>query len=746
MIRGPRLLVIACMAASSCWAGLASHEVVVLVNRNSLDSKTVANHFVHIRQVPPQNVIYLDLPERALGPHAEISPAEFTRHIWEPVQAALVERKLDDHILAWIYSVDFPVRITTTPATSLMGMTFLRNEFPEDPEWVDKGRYRSPLFAGPAGPDEPAALGGSLYRFKQALNEPLPVPSMMLGYTGARGTDLETVLRVLEAGRAADRTAPRRSIYWITGEDVRAKTRAWQLAAAWTELQPVGIDARIQETLPEAPASIIGLQMGVIDVRPEEAGRFLPGAMAEHLTSFGALFHDPRQTKLTAWLRAGATASAGTVVEPYSIWTKFPHARFFAHYARGNTMLESFYLSTGSPLQLLIVGEPLACPWALPGSLMMVSIDDPPLSETASFALGRLPEIPQLRHTYRIFLNGVWVSDSAGDQVFSFDTRDLPDGYHELRAIAYADLPTVHSVMNHLALDIQNRGQAVRITAPDAQATWELYTPLTITAEVTGEPASVSLFLNEEKLAVTQPADGQVSWTIDPQMLGCGPVALQARASFGEDHMVRSRPQSITIMMADAPHPLLASRLDWGTLRWSPNRRNIRIAKDDRFEAMEAGGVFHPGNEEKFSTAFFPAMPSAQRQIGSFRARLRMPSTEQLPVTRELGGLLWNVRSDNDFDYLLIDGHPSAWVMGRCVAGNLNHAVRRGKLILTDTPYDVVLVFEEQQTTAFIDGVPLASLPHGLDKSAEAEFGVLARHAPMEFTHIQWQTRALEEE
>jgi hypothetical protein len=53
-----------------------------------------------------------------------------------------------------------------------------------------------------------------------------------------------------------------------------------------------------------------------------------------------------------------------------AIWTKFPHARFFVHYAAGCTMIESFYQSVRCPLQLLIVGDPLACPWAVRGTVM----------------------------------------------------------------------------------------------------------------------------------------------------------------------------------------------------------------------------------------------------------------------------------------------------------------------------------------------------------------------------------------
>jgi len=91
--------------------------------------------------------------------------------------------------------------------------------------------------------------------------------------------------------------------------------------------------------------------------------RLVPGAFAEHLTSFAATFDTPGQTKLTEWIDAGAAGSVGTVTEPYSLWTKFPMAVVFERYLAGNTLLEALSQSIASPYQSLIVGDPLCRPW-----------------------------------------------------------------------------------------------------------------------------------------------------------------------------------------------------------------------------------------------------------------------------------------------------------------------------------------------------------------------------------------------
>lgn len=93
---------------------------------------------------------------------------------------------------------------------------------------------------------------------------------------------------------------------------------------------------------------------------------YLPGAVADHLTSSAAYLPDGGgQMPATDWLRAGATGSYGTVEEPCNHVQKFPRASVLVkHYQRGNTLIEAYWKSVQWPGQGLFLGDPLARPWA----------------------------------------------------------------------------------------------------------------------------------------------------------------------------------------------------------------------------------------------------------------------------------------------------------------------------------------------------------------------------------------------
>ena len=131
-----------------------AHEVLLLVNKNSQPSLRVANVFVEARQIPKINIVYLDIPESAYGGAATVTPEEFTRLIWEPANAMAKERGIEGRILAWVYSVDFPIRVKTDSydrkQMSVGGLTFMRNQIP-GLSLVEDGKYLSKLFGGPNG-------------------------------------------------------------------------------------------------------------------------------------------------------------------------------------------------------------------------------------------------------------------------------------------------------------------------------------------------------------------------------------------------------------------------------------------------------------------------------------------------------------------------------------------------------------------------------------------------------------------
>jgi uncharacterized protein (TIGR03790 family) len=93
---------------------------------------------------------------------------------------------------------------------------------------------------------------------------------------------------------------------------------------------------------------------------------FLPGAVADHLTSNGGVLEGSAQMSALEWLRQGATGSYGTVSEPCAHPGKFPApAVFLDHYLRGDTLLEAYWKSVAMPGQGLFIGEPLARPYSI---------------------------------------------------------------------------------------------------------------------------------------------------------------------------------------------------------------------------------------------------------------------------------------------------------------------------------------------------------------------------------------------
>jgi hypothetical protein len=214
---------------------LGPHECAIIVNANSEDSKALANFYADLRRIPPQNIIHLDLPGRVREARATISPEDFRTLIYEPVMTALKERQLSSHVLVWLYSLDFPTTVSTESPMSLTGMTFVRGNPPESVE-VRQGLWPSQLFRGPDRADGPAAKTVSLEQFTLALTTNMPLPSMMLGWSGSRGMTLDEIKRQLKTAASSDASRPTASVYFEVNDNVRSTTRQWQFEPAKKEL------------------------------------------------------------------------------------------------------------------------------------------------------------------------------------------------------------------------------------------------------------------------------------------------------------------------------------------------------------------------------------------------------------------------------------------------------------------------------------------------------------------------------
>lgn len=424
----------AILSSARLAVALGPHELLVLANAREPESIAIAQAYMQLRHIPPVNLVELDLGDAVQGDYVSLSPEAFTAKIWVPAVAALRQRGIEDHILAWVYSTHFPFRISSSPAVSLQGLTFVRNRMPM-PTDISEARYISPLFAGP---DKPGGNGfgpQSLDSAKLLLREDMPLPNMTLGYTGTNGNTGAEVRAMLARGVASDGSHPTGTVFFVISDDVRSKAREWQYKPAAEGLRRIGISTVVTNALPQNATSILGILAGTPIVEPATAGHFLPGAMAEHLTSYAAAFEVDHQTKLSRWIAAGATGSAGAVCEPMSYWEKFPNARFFNHYSMGCTLLESFYQSIRSPLQLMIIGEPLAAPWAPPSTLQITGVTNgEELIGPRAIDL-QIQAIPGTHYTRFVYLiDGRLAGEGSS---FTLKPDGLKSGSHELRAVAY---------------------------------------------------------------------------------------------------------------------------------------------------------------------------------------------------------------------------------------------------------------------------------------------------------------------
>ena len=446
-----------CIGLPSAGFSLGPHEVVVLANESSARSIAVAKTYARMRDIPSVNLVRLSLPWKEGQVPLRISAEEFTQFIWKPARQEVQSRRLEPQILTWVYSIDFPVAVGTNPTVSLTGLTFLRNHMPTHME-ADDVKYVSPLFAGPAF-NEMMGESRSFDVCRDGLGPAMPLPAMMLGFAGERGNTPDVILAGLERARQADATYPRGTVYFVTNSGIRSTCRQWQFEEVVRELGTLQVRAVITNQIPSGANDLMGVMMGAADVQPFAPGIvFRPGCMAEHLTSYGAVFDDPRQTKISAWVSAGASLTAGAVVEPRSIWQKFPHARFFAHYARGATGIESLYQSVRCPLQLLMLGDPLVAPWK--SSDGRVALDGLPSFIRRDQPFTVVPRVEKTARNYgrmMYLMDGVRVGEGLR---LTWPAGALPEGLHTLRVVAYGSglvCPQVFSEFRFQVTGVQPR-------------------------------------------------------------------------------------------------------------------------------------------------------------------------------------------------------------------------------------------------------------------------------------------------
>jgi len=263
------VLVGAVCGLPTAWAGGGPENVLLIVNVNSADSKTIANHYVAVRGIPASNVVYVDWR----GGKEVCQGLQFWSKILRPAIETMDDRRLGAQIDYIVYSAGIPTSVgfqslfpeekfskAFHPVGSTNGITYLwRFLRDKNPSIV------APVFNWYMAPNvgdndvRCQQLGKVVSRGFRARNawdkngRRLSDPtkgltyflSTMLGVTSGRGNTVDEIVRYLRLSAAADGTRPRGTIYFMKNKNIRSQTRHDCYDEVVRQLVRLGIPARV---------------------------------------------------------------------------------------------------------------------------------------------------------------------------------------------------------------------------------------------------------------------------------------------------------------------------------------------------------------------------------------------------------------------------------------------------------------------------------------------------------------------
>jgi len=317
-------------APPAATGALGPDQLALVVNDADPASVAVAAYYRARRGVPAANLVHVRIPGKP--------------HRLEPAQFRLLKSEIDSQLgpgiqaVLMVWTAPYAVACNSITAAYTLG--------------VDADLCRDTCAAG-----QPSAY----------FNAPGHLPFDRHGMRLAMLLPTESVAAakaLIDRGVASGfRQQPASAYYLTTQEHTRNSRAAFFPPAGRIAAKELAIQRLKLEALENA-ADIMVYQLGKASVDKLDTLHFLPGALADHLTSYGGDLLGSSQMSSLRWLDAGATASYGSVSEPCSHWQKFPNPTvLLRHYLQGDTAIEAYWKSVAWPAQGLFIGEPLAAPY-----------------------------------------------------------------------------------------------------------------------------------------------------------------------------------------------------------------------------------------------------------------------------------------------------------------------------------------------------------------------------------------------
>lgn len=305
-------------------------NVAVVINDDDAHSVAVGEYYRKARNIPAKNVVHVRIPN---------SPRNIPVATFNKLRQQ-IEAQLDKDIQAIVLVWTAPYAVECNSITSAMTLGF------------DAAQCKKTC-----GPGKPSRYFNS--------NSVRPYTDFGIRLSMLLPTDsVEQAQALIDRGKLSGFSVPPATAYFLVTSDTNRNSRAPFFPKSGRIPQLKLNIKTIKANSIEGVNDIMFYLTGLASVPKLDTLHFLPGALADHLTSAGGDLLGNGQMSSLRWLEAGATASYGTVSEPCNYPQKFPNPMvLLKHYLSGASAIEAYWKSVTWPSQGVFIGEPLASPY-----------------------------------------------------------------------------------------------------------------------------------------------------------------------------------------------------------------------------------------------------------------------------------------------------------------------------------------------------------------------------------------------
>ncbi len=305
-------------------------NLAVIINEADSLSVQIGNYYQRQRQIPNSNIIKISFPPNQVN----LTPEKFK------ALKAVVDQKTPSGVEGYALTWAAPYKVDCMSITSAFAFGFNRSFCADDCDQTAVNPYFNQK---------------TIHPFRDLKMR----PTMMLA-----ATNFERAKQLIDRGVKSDGTYPQGTAYLMNTMDADRNVRSQFYLSINNVLGNRFLIKVIKGNILENKADVMFYFTGLASVDKLDTLRFRPGAIADHLTSWGGQLTDSSQMSSLRWLEAGATGSYGAVVEPCNYLQKFPYPGVVMEaYLNGSTLLESYWKGVPWPGQGVFIGEPLARPF-----------------------------------------------------------------------------------------------------------------------------------------------------------------------------------------------------------------------------------------------------------------------------------------------------------------------------------------------------------------------------------------------